>query len=102
MAYGMNLKIVVRKQAEADMAAAAIWYDQQNPGLGTEYLRAVDVCIASIARNPAMYATVYRTVKRALLRRFPYGLFYIITSESIVIIACLHGKQNPNRIKSRS
>ena len=84
------------------MAAAAIWYDQQNPGLGTEYLRAVDVCIASIARNPAIHATVYRTVKRALLRRFPYGIFYIITSDSIVIIACLHGKQNPNRIKSRT
>lgn len=83
------------------MAAAAIWYDQQNPGLGTEYLRAVDVCIASISRNPALYATVYRTVKRALLRRFPYGLFYVMTNESIIIIACLHGKQSPSRIKSR-
>jgi len=80
----------------------AIWYNQQNPGLGTEYLRSVDVCIASISRNPAMSATVYRSAKRALLRRFPYGIFYIITSESIVIIACLHGKQNLNRIKSRS
>jgi hypothetical protein len=59
----MNYRIVVRRQAEADMAAAAIWYNQQNPGLGTEYLRSVDVCIASISRNPAMYATVYRTVK---------------------------------------
>ena len=98
----MNYRIVVRKQAEADMAAAANWYNQQNPGLGTEYLRAVDVCIASISRNPDMHATVYRTVKRALLRRFPYGIFYVMTNESIVIIACLHGKQNPNRIKSRS
>jgi plasmid stabilization system protein ParE len=97
----MNRKIFVRSQAEADMAAAATWYDQQNPGLGTEYLRAVDVCIASVARNPAMYATVYRSVRRALLRRFPYGLFFITTNENIIIIACLHGKQNPNRIRSR-
>lgn len=97
----MNYPVVVRRQAEADMAAAASWYNGQNPGLGTEYLRSVDVCIASISRNPAMYATVYRTVKRALLRRFPYGIFYIITNETIVIIACLHGKQSPSRLKSR-
>jgi plasmid stabilization system protein ParE len=83
------------------MAEAATWYDQQSPGLGTEYLRAVDVCIASIARNPAIHATLYRNVKRALLRRFPYGLFFIVTSENIVIIACLHGKQSPCQIETR-
>jgi toxin ParE1/3/4 len=83
------------------MAAAVTWYDQQNPGLGTEFLRAVDVCIASVARSPAMYAIVYRTVRRALLRRFPYGIFFVITNESVVIIACLHGKQNPNHLRSR-
>ena len=101
MANGMNHRIFVRSQAEADMAAAAIWYDQQNPGLGTEYLRAVDVCIASLARNPGMYTTVYRTVRRALLRRFPYGLFYVTTNENIIIIACLHEKQSPSRLKLR-
>jgi plasmid stabilization system protein ParE len=97
----MTSRIYVRPQAETDMATAATWYNQQSPGLGTDFLRAVDVCIAAVARNPAMFATVYRKVRRALLRRFPYGLFFVITGESVVVIACLHWKQNPNRIRSR-
>ena len=97
----MNYQVVVRSQAETDMAAAAAWYDQQSPGLGTEFLRAIDVGIASVARNPAMFATVYRNVRRALLRRFPYGLFFVLSNKSVVIIACLHGKQSPSRLKSR-
>jgi plasmid stabilization system protein ParE len=96
-----NHRVFVRAQAEADIASAATWYDKQSPGLGTEYLRAVDVCIAAIARNPAMFATVYRSVRRALLRRFPYGLFFLVDNESVVILACLHGKQSPGRIRSR-
>jgi len=97
----MTSRIYVRSQAETDMATAVTWYNQQSPGLGTEFFRAVDACIATVARNPAMFATVYRNVRRALLRRFPYGLFFVITGEIVVVIACLHWKQNPNRIRSR-
>ena len=97
----MTSRIYVRPQAEIDMATAVTWYNQQSPGLGTEFSRAVDACIAAVARNSAMFATVYCKVRRALLRRFPYGLFFVITDESVVVIACLHWKQNPNRIRSR-
>jgi plasmid stabilization system protein ParE len=102
MAIGMNYRISVRSQAETDIAAAAVWYDQQSLGLGTEFLRAVEVSIATIARNPAIFAVVHKSVRRLLLRRFPYGLYYVMTSDSIVIIACLHGRQSHDRLVSRS
>lgn len=80
------------------MAAAANWYDERSPGLGTEFLRAVETCIASIDRNPVMYAFIYRNIRRALLRRFPYGLFFLFDADCLTIIACLHGKQDHNRL----
>jgi plasmid stabilization system protein ParE len=94
-------QIVVRKQAESDIANAACWYEEKSPGLGTEYLRAVDACIASIARNPDQYGKVYRSIRRALLRRFPYGIFYITTRKYVIVIACLHGKLSPGNFNSR-
>lgn len=97
----MSYRVVVRAKAEADMAAAAKWYEEQSPGLGTEFLRAVEGCIASIARNPAMFAIIYQNVRRALFRRFPYGVFFLFAEDCITIIACLHGRQDLNRLKHR-
>ena len=70
----MSYRVVVRTRAETDMTVAAKWYEEQSPGLGTEFLRAVEGCIATVARNPAMFPVMYRNVRRALFRRFPYGV----------------------------
>lgn len=98
----MSYRVVVRAKAEIDMVTAAKWYEDQSPGLGTEFLRAVEGCIASVARNPAMYAIVYRNVRRALFRRFPFGVFFLLTDDCITVIACLHGRQDIQRLKPRT
>jgi hypothetical protein len=65
----MTLRLVVRAAAEADIAGAALWYEQRSPGLGSEFLRAVDVTLAEIVRRPERFPVVYRDSRRALLRR---------------------------------
>jgi hypothetical protein len=39
----MIQRLVVRSAAEADIVQAALWYEQRAPGLGADFLRAVDV-----------------------------------------------------------
>jgi hypothetical protein len=51
----------------------------------------VDACLAAIERNPTAYAVVHKQVRRALLRRFPYGIFYLVEGETIIALACFHG-----------
>ncbi len=67
----MTARLVVRAAAEADITGAALWYEQRSPGLGTEFLRAVEVTLAEIARMPERYPLVHREARCALLRRFP-------------------------------
>jgi hypothetical protein len=69
--------IRVSRRAAFEVDAAFSWYEAQRPGLGTEFLRTVEAALAGIARHPAMYAAVRGRVRRALLRRFPYGVFYV-------------------------
>jgi plasmid stabilization system protein ParE len=97
----MSYRVVVRHSAELDILTAAKWYEEQSPGLGTEFLRAVEVCMYSVAGNPAMFAVLYRNIRRALLRRFPYGVFFLFDNDCITVIACLHGRQNLDRLKKR-
>ena len=63
-------------EAEFDLDEAHAWYSAQRPALGGQFLRAVDRCLTAIRRHPEAYPLVDRKMRRALLRRFPYGVFF--------------------------
>ena len=91
----MSLPVVARPAAAAEIEAAHRWYEKERAGLGSEFLEAVDRLLRVIAEDPERFPLVHKDVRRALLQRFPYGIFYRIVSSQIVVIACFHGKRNP-------
>lgn len=101
LAESVNDAVIIRRAAENDMANAASWYEQQSPGLGGEYLRAVEGCIAMIARHPQIYPIVYRGIQRALIRRFPFGIFFLKKQNSLIVLGCIHTKRHPDIFKAR-
>jgi plasmid stabilization system protein ParE len=70
--------------------------------LGREFLRAVDHCIAAIRRRPQAYQVVVRRTRRALLRRFPYGVFFEVLGGEIVVYAVFHGARDPRAWERRT
>jgi hypothetical protein len=58
--------------AEYALNEAAQYYDLEDPGLGTAFLDEVDRCLQSIQAAPEAGAILLGTVRRRLLRRFPY------------------------------
>ena len=97
----MTLPVLIRRAAELDLARIEDWYDGQQPGLGHEFREAVDAVIARIADNPLAYPDRYRGARRALLRRFPYVLWYRALASFVVVLACVHGKRDPRVIRAR-
>ena len=92
----MKKPVIVREEAEADLSEAYQWYEQQVRGLGGEFLLCVDGAIASIEKNPHLYPVVHKgVIRRALTRRFPYGVFFVEGTRSISVIAVAHAKRNP-------
>lgn len=90
----MSLEVIVRPEAAQEIQEGFDWYEERSEGLGLEFLRAADACLAGVQRNPEAYQVVHERVRRALLRKFPYALFYLIEEERIVVIACFHVKRN--------
>ena len=97
----MTPRLVVRAAAEADIVDAALWYEQRAQGLGTEFLRALDVAFAEIARMPDRFPAVHRECRRALLRRFPYAVYFVATPDRISVVACMHARRDPRRWRER-
>ena len=75
----MNRRLIVRPEAEADITNGAVWYDSREPGLGLELISEVHSAIARALKSPESFTRVRRspTVRRVLIRRFPYRIFFI-------------------------
>jgi plasmid stabilization system protein ParE len=91
----MTYRIIVRPEAAREVQEAFDWYDVRSEGLGLEFLRAADASLAGVQRNPLAFPKVHKEVRRVLIRKFPYTLFYIVEEESIVVVACFHAKRDP-------
>ena len=94
-------EIAFRPEAEAEASEAFAWYDSKRSGLGDEFLLALDAVVAAIQRNPEQYPVLRSTVRRAVMHRFPYGVFYTVDADRVVVIAVFHGRKNPTRWHGR-
>ena len=87
--------VELRRQAKSDIAEASRWYDDQRPGLGEIFRDELDASLRSIAENPLLYPMLYRHTRRALLRKFPYGVFYLVEPERVLVLRVLHHARDP-------
>ena len=85
--------IVFRASANAELVAAKAWYEQQRHGLGDEFARSLESAINRIARNPFAAPAVFPNVRRVLLKRFPYSVFYTVNGDNLLELSCLHTRR---------
>ena len=98
----MKKALIIRPDAERDLAEAYGWYEARVPGLGSDFLMSIDAALSSIQRTPEMYPIVYKNVRRALVRRFPYGIFYLVEEDRIVVLGILHARRDPKTWQDRA
>lgn len=92
----MKLHYTGRAKNELDIAFA--WYERQRRGLGFEFLDCVEVAIEMILQMPKMYAGHHHNFRRALVRRFPFSVFYTIEEKEIVVHAIFDNRQTPAKL----
>jgi len=87
-------------EAIAELQDAILWYEERRAGLGAEFFAAVEATLDQIARLPQAGAPMARVpaelpVRRAPVKRFPYRVVYLETSEAIRILAFAHDSRRP-------
>ena len=98
----MTQAVRLRPEAEQDLLEAAFWYEEQRTGLGIQFLDEALTIFSGIAEGPSMYPTVHRDTRRALMHRFPFGVYYRVENAAIVVVAVMHGSRDPRRWKKRT
>lgn len=98
----MTYLIVVRRLAERDLEEAEDWYNQQQPGLSAELRGAISALFGRLTDNPRIYPRVHGDVHRAVLRRFPYLVYFLIEGSNVIVLAVLGSSRDPRVHRERS
>lgn len=91
----MALAVVYRPKVGRDLAAGFGYYEGRGAGLGEQFLSAVNAAFDAIERYPEMFSRVHGEVRRALVARFPYAVFYRVESKRVVVLTVLHTARDP-------
>jgi len=97
----MDYQIIVQPEAEKDLRDTFSWYESHKPGLGYDFKLCIEEVLSRLTRTPNIYPTVYKQVKRAFIKRFPFGIFYVVEEKRVVILAVLHARRDPEYWKKR-
>ncbi len=77
------------------------WYEQQQRGLGVEFLTCVTEVLERIQSFPEAREIVFEDARHAIVPKFPYLVLYKVEPDRIVILAVFHSKRDPQIWRDR-
>ncbi|NBD16114.1 MAG: type II toxin-antitoxin system RelE/ParE family toxin [Cyanobacteria bacterium] len=98
----MNYVLVFRPEVQEEVNEAYNWYEKQKLGLGDEFLDSVEQTLNRVSSMPESYQVAYRDVRRAVVKRFPYAVYYRVISSRVVVTAIFHVRRDPKSWQTRN
>ena len=95
------MRITFLSPALEEITKAVEYYESQAPGLGEDLDRDIERTLGFLSHNPDLGSPFESQTRRALLRRFPFGLVYRVAKDRIVLIALIHLRREPGYWKDR-
>lgn len=95
----MTKDVIVRRVAEGHLAEAYAWYEGQAIGLGSHFLTCFESALSQISEFPESCPIVLLDYRRALMPRFPFGVFYVVEQNLVVVAAVFHLARSPQAIQ---
>ena len=91
----MKRRTFVRPEAQINIREAAVWYEQRETGLGQRFVEEIRQSLKTISETPLRFPLLESGVRRLLLHRFPYAVYFIVESDRVIVIAVLHQHRAP-------
>lgn len=91
----MSLALSFNEQARSEIQEASHYYGLESPHLRVAFLDAIDVALAELLAHPKSAPVLRGTIRRKLIRRFPYSLLYTLRPGEIRILAVMHQSRRP-------
>ena len=97
----MRREIIFAPLARLEFEDAAAWYENQRPGLSDEFTLEVQEMLQQIITAPERFRLAAPATHKAILKRFPYSIYYSIELNAVHVVAFFHGARNPAELRRR-
>jgi plasmid stabilization system protein ParE len=87
--------------ARVELIDAQDWYEAEAPGLGRRFRAEIDSIVRRMTDNPRQFPMVFKTLRRARAKKFPYSLFFLIEPDTLLVVACFHSSRDPRHWQKR-
>ena len=89
-------------EAFADLQDARSWYAERGDDLAGRFVESFESVLHTLEEHPEAYPLVHRQVRRALLRGFPYCVFYLSEAAGPLVVGCFHARRDPSTWRRRA
>jgi toxin ParE1/3/4 len=93
--------LIVRDEARRELLEARDYYDEQRGGYGLRFVEAVEREFALLLQFENIGKSVGNGVRRRTLSDWPYGIFYRLRGDELIIVAIAHHRRRPGYWRSR-
>lgn len=97
----MSRSLVFHPDVGDEVNDAYQWYETRRAGLGDDFLAALEVIYRAVRATPEMHQVVEMGIRRSLLRRFPYAVYYRVDADRVEVVAVQHGHRDPENWRAR-
>lgn len=91
----MGKKLTLDPDAKLEIRAAALYYEELQPGLGEAFIQEVELAVRNLFRNPLRWRCIRGNWRRSIVRRFPYYIVFVADNTEVYIAAVMHRQRKP-------
>jgi toxin ParE1/3/4 len=97
----MVFELIIKPIVFDDAEEAVNYYEKKVKGLGNRFYNSLLVSLEEIQLHPLNYSYIKNPVRRHIISKFPYKIYYLVSNHTIYVIGISHAKRSNAFVKSR-
>jgi toxin ParE1/3/4 len=90
-----KFSIEISDEAEIDFDKSYEYYFEESPKVADAFFKRINISLEDIKQNPFTFPIAYKEVRKYLVRKFPFVIYYQIDNSAIKVVAIFHTSRNP-------
>ena len=95
------MRLKISPFSELDLDSSIEWYNLEKQGLGDVFASEISEMFEHIKANYRQFPKEYALMQKAVVKKFPYNVFFVVKEETIFILGIFNTNRNPKIMKKR-
>jgi|SRR5919198_1242273 plasmid stabilization system protein ParE len=91
----MTPRLLLEPEAEAEFLDGERWYAERSPRIAEAFRSSVARTLEVVESAPHSFPIAVLDIHKALVRRFPYVVYYVSLPQVTTVIAIIHARRDP-------